>query len=577
MAVLAHGCHAGRGGAGTMRVPRRTAAAAAAAASTRRARFCSSGRRRAAATILAAASKQSAAVGIDLGTTNSVVAVMRPGDARPAVLRTDGRGGAAAPGDAAGFVIPSVAAVDPATGEWLVGAAARAQAARNPLNTYYSVKRLLGRRAADVTAGSGSSGENNSSSSNTSGESSGASSSGSGMVYGLTADAGGGGVLLRCPALGRDLKPQEVSALVLRAALDLASAHLGEPVTEAVVTVPARFPAAARAATLEAAAAAGLARVALLQEPVAAAMAFGYGKPYEAETILVFDLGGGTYDVSLLDSFEGIVEVIATGGDAALGGDDYDRALCALLLERFCCGGGGGGGGEQAAAAAAAAAKALAAAPAAAAELLAAAEAAKVALSAAEQVAVRLPPAAAAALAAAGVEVPAAGEVTVTRADLARATAALRARLWPPLAGVAEECKVAFAADGPSFEAVLAGGNGSSNSSTASSSGTSSSSSSSPSSSAAAAPPPADKYAPKPRTATAAVLVGGATRMPAVRDYVRHVTGLAPAHGVDPEQCVAAGAAIHAGILMGLTGGVELMDGAYVEELQGRATGLESV
>ncbi len=246
---------------------------------------------------------------------------------------------------------------------------------------------------------------------------------------------------------------------------------------------------------------AGLERVSLLQEPVAAAMAFGFGKPEEAETILVFDLGGGTYDISILESFEGIMEVLSSAGDSQLGGDDFDRALFGLLLGRL-------SDSSTPAAAAAAAAD-----PSAAARLLAAAEAAKVRLSSCPEAAMQLPD-----LGAAGG--PPALSTTVTAAEFIAATAPLRARLWPPLAAAAGQCKLSFVSTGESFERQLAGA-------TASSSG-SSSSSSTEAAAAAVAVAAVDKYAPKPRVATAAVLVGGATRAPVIRDYVRHVTGLTP-------------------------------------------------
>ncbi|KAI8462485.1 MAG: Hsp70 protein-domain-containing protein [Monoraphidium minutum] len=481
----------------------------------------------------AAAAPPRHAVGIDLGTTNTVVAVLRAGDAAPSVLRADGGGLVGASGGAAAFTIPSIAAVA-AGGAWLVGGAARAQAPANPLATYYSAKRLIGRRHADVAA--------------------------TPLVY-RTRAGPDGGVRLECPHLASDLSPQQVSAEVLRHAVALAARHLDADVDEAVVTIPAYFSEQQRAATAEAAQLAGLRRVSLLQEPVAAAVAFGFGKPYEAETVLVFDLGGGTYDVSVLDSFEGIMEVLATAGDGELGGDDYDRALAALLLRRL------------AASAGAAAAAAAAADPSAAGALLRAAEGAKIRLSSGGAAEVKLP---------GFVHLGGGGgggvvglDTVVTADDLLAATAALRRRLWPPLATAASECKLALAGDGDAFEAALAARRGAGGGAAAG-----------PGSGAAAAGggqagggggtgAAADKYAPKPRSPTAAVLVGGATRMPVVRDYVRHVTGLEPRAEVDPEQCVALGAAIQAGILLGLTSGVEIMDGSYVEELHARASGFQ--
>jgi len=200
--------------------------------------------------------------------------------------------------------------------------------------------------------------------------------------------------------------------------------------------------------------------------------------------------------------------VLSSAGDSELGGDDFDRALFALLRHRI------------RAAASPASAAAVAADPSGAARLLAAAEAAKIRLSSCPEAAVCLP------------AVPAVGfgdkglvglDTTVTAAELLTATAALRARLWPPLAAAADQCKLTFATSGVEFERRLLVASGGSNGNN--SGGTGSSSSGISSSSAAAV---VDKYAPKPRAATAAVLVGGATRMPVVRDYVRHITGLQP-------------------------------------------------
>lgn len=203
--------------------------------------------------------------------------------------------------------------------------------------------------------------------------------------------------------------------------------------------------------------------------------------------------------------------MLATAGDSELGGDDYDRALVALLLRRL------------ASSSSPAAAAAAAADPRAAGRLLRAAEGAKIRLSSCGEAEVKLP-----GLVAAGSGGGGGGgdglvdfETVVTAGDLLDATSALRARLWPPLASAAAECKLALAGDGDGFERRLAAGGGDSSSSIDGSQSSSGGSSSTP---AAAA----DKYAPQPRAATAAVLVGGATRMPTVRDYVRHVTGLEP-------------------------------------------------
>ncbi|WIA18474.1 hypothetical protein OEZ85_009930 [Tetradesmus obliquus] len=206
------------------------------------------------------------------------------------------------------FTIPSVVSYS-LDGRCIVGQLAKQQAAANPLNTFYSVKRLIGRKFEEVQDLE--------------------------LVYGAAADEQGG-VQLLCPARAAPLTPQEVSADVLRHLLQLAAQALGgSPPQQVVITVPAYFGPQQRAATLQAAQLAGIQQVSLLQEPVAAGMAFGFGKPLDAELLLVFDLGGGTFDLSLVDSFEGIMEVLGTDGDAQLGGDDFDAVLAAWLQQQL--------------------------------------------------------------------------------------------------------------------------------------------------------------------------------------------------------------------------------------------------
>jgi molecular chaperone HscA len=229
--------------------------------------------------------EQELAVGIDLGTTNSVVAISSSG--KPEVLRdAEGSG-----------LVPSVVAY---TNEGaVVGAAAQARIVDAPETVISSVKRLMGRGSADVKALAGT------------------------LPYALDAAEGG---MVRLNVGNRRLTPVEVSAEILRAVKVQAEQHLGRDVTRAVVTVPAYFDDAARLATKDAAKLAGLEVLRLVNEPTAAALAYGLDK--EAEGIYaVYDLGGGTFDISILRLEKGVFQVLATGGDAALGGDDFDHAI----------------------------------------------------------------------------------------------------------------------------------------------------------------------------------------------------------------------------------------------------------
>ena len=225
-------------------------------------------------------------VGIDLGTTNSVVAVMEGGE--PAVITT-------AEGSR---LLPSVVAFSK-NGERLVGQTAKRQAVINAENTVYSIKRFMGRRAADVA-----------------GERS--------MVPYEVQAGPNGDARVKVPITGKTYTPQEISAMILSKLKTDAEAYLGEPVTQAVITVPAYFNDSQRQATKDAGKIAGLEVLRIINEPTAAALAYGLDKKAN-ETILVFDLGGGTFDVSLLEVGEGVVEVKATNGDTHLGGDDWDR------------------------------------------------------------------------------------------------------------------------------------------------------------------------------------------------------------------------------------------------------------
>lgn len=235
-------------------------------------------------------------VGIDLGTTNSCVAVMEGG--KPTVIA-----------NAEGFrTTPSVVAYAK-NGDRLVGQIAKRQAVMNPQNTFYSVKRFIGRKFNEVT--------------NEATE-----------VSYKTLQDGNGNVKLDCPAQGKQFAPEEISAQVLRKLVEDASKYLGETVTQAVITVPAYFNDSQRQATKDAGRIAGIEVLRIINEPTAASLAYGLDKKAN-ETILVFDLGGGTFDVSVLEVGDGVFEVLATSGDTHLGGDDFDKKIVDYLAEDF--------------------------------------------------------------------------------------------------------------------------------------------------------------------------------------------------------------------------------------------------
>src|SRR4030088_152671 len=234
------------------------------------------------------------AVGIDLGTTNSVIATVEGG--QPIVI-TNGEG-ARRP--------PSVVAFTD-QGERLVGQLARRQAILNPKGTIYSAKRFIGRHFDEV------------------------SDEAKAVAFDVVDGPGG---TARIKVNGKQYAPEEISALILRKLADDAGKALGERVTEAVITVPAYFNDAQRQATKDAGKIAGLEVLRIINEPTAAALAYGLDKKGQ-ETVLVFDLGGGTFDVSLLDVGEGVVEVRATSGDGHLGGDDFDKRIVDWLADEF--------------------------------------------------------------------------------------------------------------------------------------------------------------------------------------------------------------------------------------------------
>ncbi len=239
--------------------------------------------------------KSSKIVGIDLGTTNSCVAVIEGG--KPTVIA-----------NAEGFrTTPSVVAFAK-NGDTLVGQIAKRQAVMNPENTFSSVKRFIGHRFDEATSEARE------------------------VSYKVLSS--GGNIKLDSPGVGKQFAPEEISAKVLRKLVEDASKYLGETVTQAVITVPAYFNNSQRQATRDAGKIAGIEVLRIINEPTAASVAYGFYKKNN-ETILVFDLGGGTFDVSVLEVGDGVFEVLATSGDTHLGGDDFDKKIVDFLAEKF--------------------------------------------------------------------------------------------------------------------------------------------------------------------------------------------------------------------------------------------------
>ena len=235
-------------------------------------------------------------VGIDLGTTNSVVAAIEGG--QPSVII-----------NAEGLrTTPSIVAYTKKQ-ELLVGQIAKRQAVINPENTFFSVKRFIGSKEGEISAEAKQ------------------------LPYKVTKDSNEN-IKIKCPALGKEFSPEEISAQVLRKLINDATTYLGQEVTQAVITVPAYFNDSQRQATMDAGKIAGVEVLRIINEPTAASLAYGLDKK-QNETILVFDLGGGTFDVSILEVGDGIFEVLATAGDTNLGGDDFDKVLVNWLMNDF--------------------------------------------------------------------------------------------------------------------------------------------------------------------------------------------------------------------------------------------------
>jgi molecular chaperone DnaK len=384
------------------------------------------------------------AVGIDLGTTNSVVAVMEGG--KPTVIINN----------EGSRLTPSVVAFTK-TGERLVGQLARRQAVLNPENTIYSAKRFIGRRFDEVQNEIKNvpfkvvSGPNNA---------------------------------VRFDIQGKQHAPEEISAMVLRKLVDDAAKYLGEKVTDAVITVPAYFNDAQRTATRDAGKIAGLNVLRIINEPTAAALAYGLDKK-GSETVLVFDLGGGTFDVSILEVGEGVFEVKSTAGDTHLGGDDFDKRVVDWLAEAFRRDQGIDLRQDR---------QALQ-------RLTEAAEKAKIELSSVVETTISLP------FITADANGPKHLEMRLTRAQFEQLTADLVERCSGPVQQALADAKLTA------------------------------------------------------RDLHEVVLVGGSTRIPAVQALVRRLTGgKEPNQSVNPDEVVAVGAAIQAGVLAGEVQDVVLLD-----------------
>jgi molecular chaperone DnaK len=233
-------------------------------------------------------------IGIDLGTTNSVVAVME-GDQPTVIQNAEGS-----------RLTPSIVAFSK-TGERLVGQVAKRQAVTNPENTIFSIKRFMGRRFTEVSEEMK-------------------------MVPYTVAGVGNGDV--RIKASSQELAPPQISAMILQKLKQAAEDYLGQPVIKAVITVPAYFNDAQRQATKEAGQIAGLEVMRIVNEPTAAALAYGLDKKSN-ETIAVYDFGGGTFDISILEVGEGVVEVKSTNGDTHLGGDNLDQRIIEWIIDEF--------------------------------------------------------------------------------------------------------------------------------------------------------------------------------------------------------------------------------------------------
>ncbi len=385
-------------------------------------------------------------IGIDLGTTNSVCAIMEGGE--PTVISSS----------EGGRLFPSVVAVNPKTGERMVGQVARRQAITNPENTIYSIKRLMGRQYRDAEVEKAR----------------------KVLPYKIVPQPNGDAWV----EMGnKAYSPPEISAMILAKIKQDAEAYLGEPVTEAVITVPAYFNDSQRQATKDAGQIAGLNVQRIINEPTASSLAYGLDKKVD-QRIAVYDLGGGTFDISILDVGEGVFEVLSTNGDTFLGGDDFDQRIINWVADEFRKDQGIDLRRDRMALQ----------------RLREAAEKAKIELSTTMQSEINLP------FITADSSGPKHLQIALTRAKLEQLTEDLIARSIGP-------CEQALA------DAKL-----------------------------------------RTTEIDEVILVGGMTRMPAVQEAVRRFFGREPHKGVNPDEVVALGAAIQAGVLGGEVKDILLLD-----------------
>ena len=403
-------------------------------------------------------------IGIDLGTTNSVMAVMEGGE--PTII----------PNAEGSRLTPSVVAINPKTGERLVGQIAKRQAVTNPENTIFSIKRFMGRRFDDPEVQKAMK-----------------------IVPYKIRQAANGGVEVKMG--DRWYTPQEISAMILQKLKADAEAYLGETVDSAVITVPAYFNDSQRQATKDAGTIAGLNVKRIINEPTAASMAYGLDKKSEEE-IAVYDLGGGTYDISILAIGEGVFEVKATNGDTYLGGDDFDNRIIDWLIEEFKRDQGIDLRQDRMALQ----------------RLKEAAERAKIELSTTQQTEINLP------FITADASGPKHLIITLTRSKLEQLVGDLVERTIPPMEQALKDAGYSKS----DIDEVL--------------------------------------------------LVGGQSRMPLVQETVRKFFGKEPHKGINPDEVVAIGAAIQAGVLSGEVKDVLLLDVTpltlSIETLGGVATPL---
>jgi len=384
-------------------------------------------------------------VGIDLGTTNSVVAAIEGG--QPSVII-----------NAEGLrTTPSIVAYTKKE-ELLVGQIAKRQAVINPENTFFSVKRFIGSKEGEIAKESKQ------------------------LPYKVTKDKNDN-IKIKCPALNKDFSPEEISAQVLRKLIKDATDYLGQEVTQAVITVPAYFNDSQRQATMDAGKIAGIEVLRIINEPTAASLAYGLDKK-QNETILVFDLGGGTFDVSILEVGDGIFEVLSTAGDTNLGGDDFDNVLVKWLMNNF---------KEKEGIDLSTDIQALQ-------RLTEAAEKAKIELSTVDSTTIHLP------FITADKTGPKHIETELTRAIFEKLCEDLINRCRIPVEKALNDARL----DKSDINEV--------------------------------------------------VLVGGSTRIPAIKTLVESLTGKKPNQSVNPDEVVAIGAAIQAGILAGEIKDILLLD-----------------